>query len=159
MATKNINKPRVRDHFTPSDRKTDLTFKKPSLTKQVFQEECDINRIVEQFTRTGIVTHVAQKEGQYGDAPSFTYHESMNALLEAGAAWEAVPQEIRDHCANDPQELLNIIEDPARVNEARSLGLLVGEPTPDPSESATPHRGEQGDAESVSAEPSTTDGE
>lgn len=39
----------------------------PSLTKQSFKDECDINQIVAKFEKTGLVNHLARGVPQFAD--------------------------------------------------------------------------------------------
>lgn len=57
-------------------------------THQSFKDECDINRIVETYARTGIVTHTNRLEAQYGDAPSQNLYEAACVQAEIRSAAE-----------------------------------------------------------------------
>lgn len=79
-----------------TDRKHALKFTDPSLAKPSFADECDINNIVERFTRTGVLPE-QRGNPQYGDAPDQTMYEaaciqaevrSQEALRAAQAAPE-----------------------------------------------------------------------
>lgn len=59
-------------------------------THQSFKDECDINRIIDLHTRTGIVTHLARGKPQYAECPEQTLFEAaciqaeINTLYEEG---------------------------------------------------------------------------
>ena len=42
-----------------------ISFPKPTLTKQSFKDDCDINNIVNQFKNTGQTPHLNTKNPQY----------------------------------------------------------------------------------------------
>lgn len=57
-------------------------------THQSFREECDVNRIVDTYTRTGVLTHAARGKPQFGDAPDSTLFEAAVAQAEIRSAEE-----------------------------------------------------------------------
>ena len=109
-------------------------------TQQSFKDQCDVNKILDKFTRTGVLEHVSEYGGEYGDfvdAPG--YHEAMNSVVEAQQMFEALPAKLRKRFENDPATFLAFMDDPANVDEMRSMGLLpkeVPDPEPDPGERA-----------------------
>lgn len=44
-----------------------IEFTEPTLTKQCFQEECDINEIMKKYDETGVIEHENRFKGDYGD--------------------------------------------------------------------------------------------
>ena len=42
--------------------------KSTAMTKQSFKDECDINKIMAKFQKTGALNHYAKHAPQYGDA-------------------------------------------------------------------------------------------
>lgn len=57
-------------------------------THQSFKDECDVDRIIELHTRTGLVTHLNPGKPQYGDAPDSTLFEAALAQAEIRSALE-----------------------------------------------------------------------
>ena len=57
------------------------------LTRSSFAAECDINRIVDTYARTGMVNHVARATPQYGEAPETDFFEAacMQAEIRSKA--------------------------------------------------------------------------
>lgn len=95
-----------------------------SMTKQSFQAECDINTIMQKYTKTGLIEHVREHGGQYGDfvtAPE--YHEAMTAVVEANAAFQSVPAEMRNRFQNDPAQFLDFVQNPDNIDELVEMGL------------------------------------
>ena len=67
----------------PGRRRVAISFKDSKrITRSSFKAECDINRIVDQFTRTGIVPHVQRATPQYGDAPEQDLFEAACIAAE-----------------------------------------------------------------------------
>ena len=56
-----------------------------SATKQSFKDECDINKIMAKYQKTGLVTHLAKNEARYGFATSHDFRESLELVREAEA--------------------------------------------------------------------------
>ena len=115
---------KIRNAFQRERVQTDVSG--PSLTKQVYAAECDINNIMRKYERTGLLQHVNQYEGQYGDfteTPA-SYHEAMNIVVAADEMFQTVPSQIRARFGNDPGAFLAFVDDPANEQEMRNLGLL-----------------------------------
>lgn len=101
----------------------------PSMAKQEFKRECDINNIMKKFERTGLLDHVAQYQGDYGDftdAPA-SYHDAMNTVLHAQEMFMTIPAEIRAEFDNDPGTFLAAVDDPAQRGRLVELGILPAE--------------------------------
>lgn len=123
---------------------TSTKIKTPSLTKQVFRDECDINKIVKSFTETGQpITHLNHSEPQYGEVPSTTYHESMNIVRDAEAAYADLPADVAEEFSS-PREFYEFTQEAANVPRMHEMGLM--------SPSATKaYRAEQKASEEASA--------
>lgn len=111
----------------------------PMMTVQSAKAECDINNILSQYRRTGILTHVTASRPTYEDLPSdLDYQASMNMLLEAQAAFQGLPAKVRDHFGNDPTRLLIALRDPDQADKLREFGILKPPPNPAASVVVTP---------------------
>lgn len=98
----------------------------PSMTKQEFQKECDINNIIKHFSVTGMFNHVNARasQGAYEDLPDqVDFQESLNTIRAAEAAFMSLPAKVRDRFGQDPAEFLGFLADPSNLEEARKLGL------------------------------------
>lgn len=105
--------------------KQSVVFEEPTLTKQSFKEQCDVNNILKKYLKTGVIEHAAHFKGDYGDfTTSLDYRSSLDALAAAEASFEALPSKVRKHFGNDPINLLRAVEDPSRKEELQKLGLL-----------------------------------
>ncbi|UDN67622.1 internal scaffolding protein [robinz microvirus RP_76] len=117
----------------------------PSLTKQEFQKECDINNIVKQYSATGMLRHVSARasQGMYADLPDgVDFQESLHTVEEGRKAFMSLPSKTRARFGNDPAEFLAFCSDTANVEEMRQMGLLQEAPKtpvePDTAPPATP---------------------
>lgn len=108
---------------------TGLTCVEPTLTKQAFAEEADINVIVQRFGITGSLPE-NPLPASFGDFTGISdYHSAMNAVAEANEAFDALPAAIRAKFLNDPANLVLFLEDPSNRDEAVSLGLVNKAPS------------------------------
>lgn len=95
-----------------------------SLTKQAMRDECNINRIMDRYQKTGLLDHVQQYAGKYGDfAGVQDYQSSVNQVLEAQEAFMTLPSSVRKRFDNDPGAFLEFVMDASNLEEMVSLGL------------------------------------
>lgn len=122
----------------PTKRKrVQLQFDQPSLTKQEFAAENDINYIVERARVTGELPQ-KRTEPVYGDFTSVPeYQEALNIVNEAENAFQSLPSIIRERFQNNPAMMLDFMADPKNRPEAVALGLIGGD-TPKPAPTAEP---------------------
>lgn len=103
----------------------------PSMTKQGHKDECDINRIVKQFSVTGQWAHINGKAalGAYVDLPDgLDYQSSLDIVRQGEVAFASLPSKVRDRFRNDPAQFLQFLSDPANRSEAVELGLVNAPP-------------------------------
>lgn len=116
----------------------------PSMTKQEFKDQCDINKIIKEFSITGQITHISAKaaQGAFIDLPAdLDYQNSLNTIISAENAFMALPAKIRDRFGNDPAEFLTFVADPANANELIELGIRERPRPPTAAPSPTPAPG------------------
>ncbi len=115
---------------------TGLFCEDPSLAQQHMKDECDINVIVERFGVTGQVP-VSPIEPLYGDFSGVSdYHTALNKIRAADEAFMALPAKVRAKFENDPNALLQFLENEDNRNEAIEIGLIDGKPVVEPIVSA-----------------------
>lgn len=95
------------------------------VTKQSHKAECDINTILAQYAKTGIINHISNSEPQYLDLPSSVdFQESLALVQEASDAFASLPSGVRDRYANDPGRFLSALSDPGQRDFLREAGVL-----------------------------------
>lgn len=105
-----------------------------SLTQQHFADEVDINRILDRFAVTGVLTSQNSGIPQFGDfTGDFDYQTMLNMVREADVSFLSLDPKLRARFANDPQQLMLFLADPANRVEAVALGLVNAPPEPPPS--------------------------
>lgn len=101
-----------------------VEFPEKSMAKQSFKDECDINTIMAKHMATGLVDHVGKYQGRYMDLPDENgYHENINRLMAAEAAFQSLPSQIRSKFDNDPGKFLGWVQNPENQDEINALGL------------------------------------
>ena len=95
-------------------------------TEENHAAEADINFIVDQFTRTGVLSHNMQHEGQYGDFVSGDVYElAQDAIANANTMFESLPQHVRQQFPQGTGQFLDFINDEANRDEIKALGLTT----------------------------------
>lgn len=95
-----------------------------SLTKEAFAKECDINQIMRQYQKNGLLNHLNTHQGNYGDFLNFEdYHSSLNKILAAKDAFNTIPAQIRAKFDNDPSAFMTFAQDKENYEELVKMGL------------------------------------
>lgn len=99
----------------------------PSLTRQEFAEECDINSLMRKYEG-----HVVGGPGNlpplqplyydFADAPQ-TLMEFMEMQQRAESAFMSLPAVVRKEFENDPIQFVEFASDPANLEQMRTWGL------------------------------------
>lgn len=84
-------------------RRTALYTPEPSLTKQEFKEEVDINTIINRFLKTGEPPPMPVPEHFMDLTGKKTYFEMQSQIAEANHAFYRLPADIRTAAQNSPE--------------------------------------------------------
>jgi len=97
----------------------------PSKTIQSEKQNCDINFIVAQYRRTGILPHMAARMPEFGDVSEVGDFREAVERVEATKEWfRHLPAKVRAHFDNDPVALMDACGDLDRQDELMELGLF-----------------------------------
>lgn len=109
----------------------------PGLTDQSQAADCDVNKIVDTFMKTGVMPgHDAPT--LYGDfSTSLDFHDAQNIIAHANQQFEALDAKVRKRFQNDPAEFLNFVENEDNYDEGVKLGIFQERKAPVPSPKAT----------------------
>jgi len=102
---------------------------KPSMTKQSFKDECNINNIMAKFQKTGALNHYAKHAPNYGDATHIELADALNVVADAESMFEELPSSLRKRFQNSPELFLEFVNDEKNLEEMKKLGL-VKSPSP-----------------------------
>lgn len=124
---------------------TGLACPEPTLTQQQFLEESDINFIAERFGLTGEMPQVL-KLPAYGDFEGiYDFQSAQNQVREAETSFMTLPAKVRARFNNNPQQLLEFVEDEANREEAIFMGLVKRPEVEPQSPPAAPQPAGKGD--------------
>lgn len=117
-----------------------ITFEGKGRTKQSMRDECDINKLMEKFRKTGTQPPQNHFPAQYGDFSNVDdYQTAVNQVHDALDAFSELPSNIRNRFQNDPKLLIEFMSEPGNLEEAIELGLAPKpEPKPKPPAPAPP---------------------
>ncbi|WNK13774.1 MAG: internal scaffolding protein [Microvirus sp.] len=108
-----------------------ISFPEQGITKQEFKNECDINIIMKQFERTGVITHMNNNGApRYLEVGGTDFQDAMQTVAAARETFDGLPSKIRDRFDNSPQKFLDFFQDPKNAQEGVELGLLEPPATP-----------------------------
>ena len=95
-----------------------------SQTDPSFAKECDVNNIIKKFKDTGHITHLAKRQGVYADVSDVT--DLLTATVQvqkAAEAFKTIPAALRRKLNEDPNELIEFLNNPENDEEAIYYGL------------------------------------
>jgi len=96
----------------------------PSLTRQEFAADADINTIIERM-KLGYampINTTPPQQGDFTNLPDFTAATKM--IRHAQEVFNALPAKIRNRFENDPQKYIDFFHDEDNRLEAEKMGLL-----------------------------------
>jgi len=105
-----------------------------SRTLQSEADNCDINKIMERFNRTGKLPTLQVSPPQYGDARVVDFATAQQIIKDAKNQFYELPAKARKAFGNDPQAFLQALNDNSEENAKNllKLGILIEKkPTPE----------------------------
>lgn len=106
-------------YFTKSDPKS------KSLTRQSCADSSDINIIMDRVNKRLKVPVPTQNQPMYGDFSEIpNYTEMLNRTIEVKNYFMSLPAKTRSMFENNPQQLIDFVNNPNNLSEAIELGLL-----------------------------------
>lgn len=97
-------------------------------TKQSFKDECDINKILYRFAKTGTLSHVAKYGGEYAEFGEFNFHDAQNKLARGLEIFESLPGEIRREFGQDPARFFAFVNDPENADKLHTVLPGIAKP-------------------------------
>lgn len=110
------------------------------LTEQSHARDCDVHTIIDRFHKTGLLTHQRNFAGHYADISNFpNLQEAMHTVFAAQDAFAELPSKVREKFAHDPFTFIEFMQNPANLDEMRSLGLVTShiQPSSEPQNNAS----------------------
>ncbi len=122
--------PVIRSHYNPGPRvKTVITGK--SRTKQSFQDETNINKILAKYDAETIEEQLRKNPGAFLDLPSgLDYQTAANMAINARASFDELPGTIRARFQNNPEYFLRFMDEESNEKEIVAMGLREAKEVP-----------------------------
>jgi len=86
-------------------------------TKQAFKDETDIKKILHRAQKAGVMTHLQQHQGSYGDFADFDFFETVIQLTKGREIFDALPSELRSEFNQSPAQFFEYVNDPKNIDE------------------------------------------
>lgn len=109
--------------YGSKDLKVRINFPEQGRTKQSHKKECDVNQIMMQFRKTGVIAHRNEHEPKYDDHSGISFTEAMQIVTESQQMFEDLPSHIRKRFSNQPEQFLDFVQDPQNNAELIKMGL------------------------------------
>lgn len=108
--------------------------KDDGLTEQSHQRSCEIHNILNQYERTGVITHSSKYQAQYMHFPDGQdFKTMMDTVATATSMFEEIPSGVRKQFNNDPAVFLDFIQNPDNREAITEMGFTT-EHLPPPEE-------------------------
>jgi phage internal scaffolding protein len=96
------------------------------LTEQAHKDDCDINYILRNYQKTGLIKHAKNNQGKYDDISAVDFSEAMIIVAQAKSMFEELPANMRKRFGNDPGAFLNFVQTPGNEAEMVKMGIARG---------------------------------
>lgn len=114
----------IQKAFRKSKRVTLETGK--GLTEQSHARECDINYILKDYVKTGLIKHAKENQGRYDDVTSADFQNAMFIVAQGKNMFEELPAQIRKSFSNDVSAFLEFAQNPNNGQALEKMGILKG---------------------------------
>lgn len=130
-----------------------------SKVEQQHQNDADINTIMRKLHSQGVLPYY-KNGGDFGDFTSVEdFHEAQNKIAQARLDFMALPAVLRQKFNNDPGELIQFLDNPDNLAEAREMGLVSPErPETDNKATKPPTEGNEPGKAPVASEDTPSEG-
>jgi len=134
---------------TPPRRRVQVVFTQPSRTKQAHRDECDVNKIIARYRKTGVIEHLNNNPQNYDYAPGVDFQEALELVQQGEDQFNSLPASIRTQFDNDPASFVDFVSNPDNMDKMIEMGLAYGEPSKEAETAENPPP--EGDAASAAS--------
>lgn len=96
------------------------------MTEQAHAKQCDMNYILRDYQKTGMIRHAKENQGRYDDVTSQDFQDAMFLVTQAQNMFNELPANLRSRFGNDPAAFMDFVHDPANGPEMARMGILAG---------------------------------
>lgn len=102
---------KITNHHQELRKRTTIDCSSPIMTDQSDKNTCDVNYIMKNYAKTGMLSHVTNKIAKYQDNTQVPQLETAFKIVsEAVDAFSALPADIRKLMDNDPSQLETFLQ-------------------------------------------------
>lgn len=117
---------KITNHYELRNTKCGIDCSSPQITDQSDAQACDINNIMKNYQKTGMLSHVSQKIAKFQDNTGLPSLEiAFKTVNEAMDAFSELPADIRKLMDNDPSKLEEFIQDKENTEILIKKGILT----------------------------------
>ncbi len=123
-----MQKLKCRTAYTARDEEhLGIVFPSDSLVQRHFQQECDVNFIVDRYVKSGEMPHIAENPPVFADVSEVPddLMQSYDKIFLAEQAFMQLPSKLRKELDNDPARLGAWLQDENNRSAAVSYGLIA----------------------------------
>jgi phage internal scaffolding protein len=137
--TKNTYNPEDFDYSLPTNhherrRRSSINCSSPQIVDQSFKKMCDINNIMAQYAKTGMLPHFKQCNPRYIDTTELpNLMEAYDIVKHAQDQFYELPSAVRKAMDHNPANLEQFLSDPENTSFLLKHGVLE-DTTPKPRE-------------------------
>lgn len=96
------------------------------LTEQGHKKECDMNYILRNYHKNGIIRHAKTYQGTYDDITIQDFQAAQLLVKGAEKMFNDLPANLRNKFDNDPGKFYEFTNNPANKDEMIKLGMIRG---------------------------------
>ncbi len=94
--------------------------------KQSMRDECDVNMIMAKFTKTGLISHLADGIPLFADVSEMgSYREAIENVRGVERYFAGLPAEVRSRFDNDTVQFMEYLETGSTVEDLEALGMAI----------------------------------
>lgn len=96
------------------------------ITEQAHKRQCDMNYILRDYAKTGLIKHAHKNQGRYDDVSSIDFQTAQNIVADAKSMFDALPALTRAEFGHDVSRFLEFARDPDNGTRMQELGITAG---------------------------------
>lgn len=100
----------------------------PGRTKQSFKDQTDVNKIIQRYQKTGVMSHLEKHGAVYGEFGDYDFHHHMQQLAKGKEIFEQLPSELRREFNQNPSEFFEFVNNPDNQERLDKLLPQLAEP-------------------------------
>lgn len=98
----------------------------PGKTEQSHAKQTDMNLILKDYVRTGVLKHARENVGRYDDVTALDYEEAQKLVANQKSMFENFPAAIRNEFNNEVSQFLSYVQNPNNFDEVVKRGFVNG---------------------------------